>query len=86
MGDFIIKNIDLRKISRKKTVQVCLPGRRAEQIATEVKSITVTNPSHVIIRAGTDNLPTDNVPECVKHVENLTKCVKQRFPDSTMAL
>ena len=51
MGDSIIKNINPRKISKKKTVKVCLPGKRAEQIATEVKSIPLTNPSHVIIHA-----------------------------------
>lgn len=86
MGDSIIKNIDPRKISRRKTVKICLPGKRADQITAEVKSIAVTNPSHVIIHAGTNNLPTDSVRECAKHVEDLTTCVKERFPGAKFAL
>ena len=49
IGDSIIKNIDPRKMSRRRTVKICLPGKRAEQITAEVKSIPVINPSHVII-------------------------------------
>jgi hypothetical protein len=48
MGDSIIKNIDPRKISQRKTVKICLPGKRADQITAEVKSIAITHPSHVI--------------------------------------
>ena len=57
IGDSIIKNIDPRKMSRRRTVKICLPGKRAEQITAEVKSIPVIYPSHVIIHAGTNNLP-----------------------------
>ena len=84
--DSIIKNIDPRKMSRRRTVRICLPGKRAEQITAEVKSIPVINPSHVIIHAGTNNLPTDSEHECVKHVEDLAKCTKARFPDAKVAL
>ena len=77
IGDSITKNIDPRKMSRRRTVKICLPGERAEQITAEVKSIPVINPSHVIIHAGTNNLPTDSEYECTKHVEDLAKLLKQ---------
>ena len=86
IGDSIIKNIDPRKISRRRTVKICLPGKKAEQITAEVKSISVTNPSHVIIHSGTNNLPTDSEHECVKHAEDLVKCIKARFPVPKIAL
>ena len=86
IGDSIIKNIDPRKISRRRTVKICLPGKKAEQITAEVKSISVTNPSHVIIHAGTNNLPTDSEHECAKHAEDLVKCIKARFPVAKIAL
>ena len=86
IGDSIIKNIDPRKMSRRRTVKICLPGKRAEQITAEVKSIPVINPSHVVIHAGTNNLPTDSEHECAKHVEDLAKCTKARFPDAKVAL
>ena len=85
IGDSIIKNIDPWKMSRRKTVKICLPGKRAEQITAEVKSIPVINPSHVI-HAGTNNLPTDSEYECIEHVEDLAKCTKARFPDAKVAL
>ena len=53
IGDSIIENIDPRKMSRRTTVKICLPEKKAEQVTAEVKSISVTNPSHVIIHAGT---------------------------------
>ena len=86
IGDSITENIDPRKMSRRRTVKICLPGERAEQITAEVKSIPVINPSHVIIHAGTNNLPTDSEYECTKHVEDLAKCIKARFPDAKVAL
>jgi hypothetical protein len=86
MGDSIIKKIDPRKISRRKTAKICLPGKRAEQITAEMKSIPITNPSHVIIHARTNNLPTDCVRECAKHVEGLAKRVKERFPGAKVEL
>ena len=52
----------------------------------EVKSIPVINPSHVVIHAGTNNLPTDSEHECAKHLEDLAKCTKARFPDAKVAL
>ena len=73
-------------MSRRRTVKICLPGKRAEQIAAEVKSIPVINPLHVIIHAGTNNLQTDSEYECTKHVEDLAKCTKARFPDAKVAL
>ncbi len=42
------------------------PGKRAEEIASEVKNINVQlHPTHVIIHAGTNNLPTDTGDQCV---------------------
>ncbi|CAB4001381.1 Hypothetical predicted protein, partial [Paramuricea clavata] len=59
VGDSMIKNINPRKLSRKRVNKFTFPGKRAEEIASEVKNNNVQlHPTHVIIRAGTNNLPT----------------------------
>ena len=56
---------------RRRTVRLCLLAKRAEQIAAEVKSISVTNPPYVIIHTGMKNLPTVSEHECAKHDKDL---------------
>ena len=41
VGDSMIKNINPRKLSRKRVNKFMFPGKRAEEIASEVKNINV---------------------------------------------
>ncbi len=71
VGDSMIKNINPRKLSRKRVNKFMFPGKRAEEIASEVKNINVQlHPTHVIIHAGTNNLPTDTGDQlqCVRNI------------------
>ncbi len=87
IGDSIIKGINPRKISKRQIIKRTFPGKTAEEIKPEINTIpSETAPSHVIIHAGTNNLPTNSVRETVKHIEELANCVKQRFPSSQIGL
>ena len=87
IGDSIVKNINPRKISKRKVVKRTFPGKNAEEFKSEINSIsTEPNPSHVIIHAGTNNIPNDTVGECVENIENLANCVEQIFPNSLIGL
>ena len=44
-----MKNIDPKNMSRRRTLEICLVGKRAKQSTAEVKSTPVANPSHVIV-------------------------------------
>jgi hypothetical protein len=87
IGDSIVKNINPKKISKKNVIKRTFPGKNAEEIKHEIKSIpTNSTPSHVIIHVGTNNLPINTADECVKNIEDLAHSAKARFPGSRIAL
>ena len=87
IGDSIVKNINPGKISKRRVGKRTFPGKNAEEIKSEINFIsTEPNPSHVIIHAGTNNIPNDTVGECVENIENLANCVEQIFPNSLIGL
>ena len=87
IGDSMIKNIIPRKISKRQIIKRTFPGKTAEEIKSEINTISPeTAPSHIIIHAGTNNLPTNSVRETVNHIEELANCVKQKFPSSQIGL
>ena len=87
IGDSIIKHIDPKKISRKKTIKRTFPGKTAEQIKSEVESMEVeVLPSHIIVHAGTNDLSVQPPHNCVKNIENLALCIKKKFTDSRIAI
>ena len=87
IGDSIIKHIDPKKISRKKTIKRTFPGKTAEQIKSEVESMEVeVLPSHIIVHAGTNDLSVQPSHNCVKNIENLALCIKKKFTDSRIAI
>jgi hypothetical protein len=60
IGDSIIKHIEPRKLSRKRVYKYSFPGKKAEDIAKEVYTITVPEThdvSRVIVHAGTKQSP-----------------------------
>ena len=87
MGNSIIKNTDPRRLSKKPVRKFTYPGKRADQISQEVMSINVNgDPAHVIVHAGTNNLPTDSAQRCAEKIVDLAKSVKLKFPNSRIAV
>ena len=87
IGDSIIKNIDPRRLSKKPVRKFTYPGKTADQISEEVMSINVNgDPAHVIVHAGTNNLPTDSAQRCAEKIVDLAKSVKLKFPNSKIAV
>jgi hypothetical protein len=82
----IIKNIHPRKLSRRKVNKRTCPGKTAEEIITEVKNIKSDPPSHIILHAGTNNLPVDNPNVCIKKIESLTMNINKKFPNSRIGI
>ena len=69
IGDSIIKHIDPRKLSKKSVYKRSFPGKRIEEIHDEIDNIHLNvEPSHVIIHviihAGTNNLPSEGADSC----------------------
>jgi hypothetical protein len=86
IGDSIIKNIHPRKLSRRKVNKHSFPGKTAEEIISEVKNIKSDSPSHIILHAGTNNLPLDNPSVCIKKIESLAININKKFPNSTICI
>ena len=87
IGDSIIKHVDPRKISRRKVTKRMFPGKTAEEIKAEVKAIKVKSlPSHIIVHAGTNDLPVDMPNNCIKNIKNLALSIKANFTGSRISL
>ena len=89
IGDSMVKNINPRKLSRKRVNKFIFPGKTAEEIASEIQNIGIQSPTdttHVIIHAGTNNLPMNSSSECVKSIKGLCATVKEKFPDAKFGL
>jgi hypothetical protein len=83
IGDTIMKHIDPRKRTSKKVHKFTYPGKTAGDIEKELNSINIqSTPSHVIVHAGTNNIPTDSTEVCAKKLENLVIKTKAKFPNS----
>ena len=87
IGDSIIKNIQPRKLSRKKVHKYTFPGKTADEIEKEINFDSLKAiPSHVIVHAGTNNLPLESATECAQKIKKLAAKVKSQFPYSKIGL
>jgi lysophospholipase L1-like esterase len=90
IGDSIIKHIDPRKISKRRVIKRTFPGKTANDIKAEIKSIKVDSPpSHIIVHAGTNDIPVDLDNNCIKSIKNiwsLASSIKERFPGSKIGI
>ena len=87
IGDSIIKHIDPKKHAKRKVSKYTYPGKSAEDIDAELRTIKVNStPSHIIIHAGTNNIPADSAEVCVKIIESLVLKTKSKFPDSKIGV
>ena len=87
IGDSILKNINPKKLSKRKVHKRTFPGKDAEEIKKEVHSINIVpDPAHVIIHAGTNNLLSETAECCVSKINDLVECVKSKFQNSKVAI
>lgn len=87
IGDSIIKHIEPKKISRRKTIKHIYPGKTAEEIRSEMEAIEVeATPSHIIVHAGTNDLPLLAPHLCAKNIENLALSLNRKFTDSKIGI
>ena len=85
IADSIIKNINPRKLSRRKVIKRTFPGKSAEEIISEVKEIK-SDPTYIILHAVTNNLPVDDPIVCAEKIKNLVVNINKKFPKSTIGL
>ena len=87
IGDSIIKDIIPEKISRKPVKKYKFASKTAEEISEQLDSIQLQeSPSHVIIHAGTNNLPTDTAKTCSTKIGKLANHIKVKFPQSKVGI
>jgi hypothetical protein len=87
IGDSIIKHIDPKKLAKRKVSKYMYPGKSAEDIEAELRTIKVNlTPSYIIIHAGTNNIIADSAEVCVKKIESLVLKTKSKFPDSKIGV
>ena len=86
IGDSIIKHVDPHKLSQKTVRKFTYPGKTADEIADCFNTINVENPSHVVIHAGTNNLPSDSADACTSKIQNLVEKAKSKFPNSKIGV
>ena len=87
IGDSVIKHIDPKKLSQRHVHKFSYPGKTTDEIAEAVDNIAVaSDPSHIIIHTGTNNLPLESVDSCVVDIKSLVLKMKSKFPNSSIGL
>ena len=87
IGDSIIKNVSPVKLSKRKVYKFTYPGKTTIEITNEFAKINIKpDPSHVVIHAGTNDVPVESIEECVGNMEKLITTAKQKFPNSKIGI
>ena len=87
IGDSIIKNVSPVKLSKRKVYKFTYPGKTTIEITNELAKINIKpDPSHVVIHAGTNDVPVESIDECVGNMEKLITTAKQKFPNSKIGI
>ena len=83
IGDSIIKQIYPRKLTKKKVNKYTYLGKTSKEIEAELGTIkSNSTPSHVIIHAGTNDIPVESAEVCATKIESLVLKIKSKFPSS----
>ena len=81
----MIKHGDPKKLSKKKVYKYTYSGETAKSITTKVSTLNLQiYPSHVIIHAGTNNIPIDSPEDWSQEFGNHYANLKQKFPMSRL--
>ena len=82
----MIKHVDPKKLS-KKVHKYTNPGETSESIKTKESTLNLQiYPSHVIIHAGTNNIPINSPEDCTQEIGNHYAKLKQKFSHVKIAL
>ena len=74
-------------MSKKKVHKFTYPGKTASEINNKLNTIESNlTPSHVVVHAGTNNIPSQSVDECINDIEELIVGVKEKFPNSKIGI
>ena len=70
------------------SINFSYPGKTTSEIAEAVDNMIAiaSDPSHVIIHTGTNNLPVESVDSCVAGIKSLVLKVKNKFSNSSIGL
>ena len=72
---------------KRRVNKYTFPGKTAPEITDELAKInSKPPPSHVIVHAGTNDVPVESIEECFSNKEKLIIAVKQKFPDSKIGI
>ena len=83
IGDSIIKHMIPKKISSRNVTKITFPGKTADEISNQLDKIKLkSTPSHIIIHAGTNNLPVHTAETCAEKVGQLASNLKTEFSTS----
>ena len=87
VGNSMIKHVDPKKLSKKKVYKYTYPRETAESTSTKMSTLNAqTQPSHVIIHVGTNNIPIDFTEDCALKIGNLATNLKEKFPHAKIAV
>ncbi len=87
IGNSIIKYIIPEKISSRNVTKITFPGKTADEISNQLDQIKLKSTlSHIIIHAGTNNLPVDTAETCAEKVGQLASNLKTKFPTSRIGI
>ena len=82
IGDPMIKEIDVNKLSRKSVHKICMPGAKIEEIKNSLElALQKESFDQVIIHAGTNNLSNTRTNQIATGVFDLAKTAITTNPD-----
>ena len=82
-----IYSVDPKKLSEKVVQKRSFPGKEIEEIHNEIDNIYMdSETSHVIIHAGTNNLPSESVDSCVSKIQKLALKSRRKFHNSKIGI
>ncbi|CAB3989125.1 Hypothetical predicted protein, partial [Paramuricea clavata] len=87
IGYSIVKHIFPTNLSEKKVQKFTYLGKTASEINNKPNTIEPNlTPCHVVVHAGTNNIPSQSVDECINDIEELIVGVKEKFPNSKIGV
>ena len=87
IGDSIIKDIILDKLSKRVVKKNLYSGKTVEEVSHKLNHAKIDPlPSHVILHVGTNNLPNDSAEVTTIKIEQLAEKVKNKFPMAEVAI
>ena len=86
-GDSIVQQVDENKMSRNKSNKVrCFPGAKVEDMAGYTKPLLKSQPTTIIVHAGTNNLKSEDAIAVRNKLLTLKDNIEQKHPNTAVIL